>query len=118
MLLLFKGCSTGWSLTKPGPVCEDIPDRSHLCAIFSSDMRGVTSAGRKEWDFKANVPFLLQIHTLYLAASLTCCVFHQNPLKTKQSLHMGNDGDAHSMVEKYGQQRCIVVVKEPFVFVS
>lgn len=72
------------------------------------------SAGREEWDFKVNVPLLLKIH----AVSLACCIFHPDPFGTKLGLHKGSDGDALSMVEKYGQQRCVAMAKEAFLFVK
>ena len=72
------------------------------------------SAGREEWDFKVNVPLLLKIH----AVSLACCIFHPDPFGTKLGLHKGSDGDALSMVEKYGQQRCVAMAKKAFLFVK
>lgn len=65
---------------------------------------------------KLNVSLLLQIHALYDAVSLACCLFQHNPFKTS-SLHMGNDNGATSLGEKYGQQNCIAPEKKPFLFV-
>lgn len=72
--------------------------------------------GGKSGIWKSNVSLLLQIHTLYLPVSLVCCLFHQNSL-TMNSLHMGNDSNAPSLLEKYGQQSCIALVKMPFLSV-